>query len=89
MSGPLVSVVMPAFEQEAFIAEALESALAQTHRPAEVIVVDDGSRDRTAEIAASYGIRLLRTSHRGAAAACNAGSRSPGATTGRSSTQTM
>jgi glycosyltransferase involved in cell wall biosynthesis len=68
-----VSVVMPAFEEEAFIAEALESALAQTHRPVEVIVVDDGSGDRTAEIAAAHGVRVLRREHQGPAAARNAG----------------
>jgi len=73
MSEPLVSVVMPAFEEEAFIAEALGSVLAQTYRPVEIIVVDDGSGDRTAEIAAAHDVRLLRRPHRGAAAACNAG----------------
>jgi glycosyltransferase involved in cell wall biosynthesis len=73
VSGRLVSVIMPAFDEEAFIAEALESVLAQTHRPVEVIVVDDGSGDRTAEIAAAHDVRVLRRSHSGAAAACNAG----------------
>jgi glycosyltransferase involved in cell wall biosynthesis len=73
MSGGLVSVVMPAFEEEAFIAEALRSVLAQTYRPVELIVVDDGSGDRTAEIAAAHEARVLRRPHRGAAAACNAG----------------
>jgi len=73
MSEPIVSVVMPAFEEEAFIAEALGSVLAQTYRPVEIIVVDDGSGDRTAEIAAAHDVRLLRRPHRGAAAACNAG----------------
>ena len=73
MSEPLVSVVMPAFEEEAFIAEALGSLLAQTYQPVEIIVVDDGSSDRTAEIAAAHDVRLLRRPHRGSAAARNAG----------------
>jgi glycosyltransferase involved in cell wall biosynthesis len=73
VSGELVSVVMPACDEEAFIAEALASVLAQTYRPLEIIVVDDGSRDRTAEIAAAHGARVLRRPHQGAAAACNAG----------------
>jgi glycosyltransferase involved in cell wall biosynthesis len=68
-----VSVVVAAFEEEAFVAEALESVLAQTYRPVEVIVVDDGSGDGTAEIAAAHGVCVLRRSHRGAAAARNAG----------------
>ena len=40
MSGRLVSVVMPAFDAEAFIAEAVASVLAQSYRPVELIVVD-------------------------------------------------
>jgi glycosyltransferase involved in cell wall biosynthesis len=73
MSDALVSVVMPAFEEQDFIAEALDSLLAQTYGAVEVIVVDDGTGDRTAEIAHVRGVRVLRRSHRGAAAACNAG----------------
>ncbi len=60
MSGALVSVVMPAFDEEAFIAEALASALSQSYRPVEVIVVYYGSGDRTAEIARAHYVRLLR-----------------------------
>ena len=51
MNPGLISVVMPAFEEEAFIADALSSVLAQSYAPVEVIVVDDGSLDHTAEIA--------------------------------------
>jgi glycosyltransferase involved in cell wall biosynthesis len=64
---------MPAFDEEAFIAEALRSVLAQTYRPVEVIVVDDGSGDRTAEIAQAHEVCLLRRPHLGASAARNAG----------------
>ena len=73
MSGGLVSVVVPAFDEEAFIAEALRSVLAQTYHPVEVIVVDDGSGDRTAEIAQESDVCLLRRPHLGASAARNAG----------------
>jgi len=73
MSGGLVSVIMPAHDEEAFIAEALGSVLAQTHQPLEIIVVDDGSGDRTAEITAAHDVHVLRRTHQGAAAACNAG----------------
>jgi glycosyltransferase involved in cell wall biosynthesis len=48
------SVVIPAFNAERTLAEAIESVLAQTVEPAKVIVVDDGSTDRTAEIARMY-----------------------------------
>jgi glycosyltransferase involved in cell wall biosynthesis len=73
LSGALVSVVMPAFDEEAFIGEALESVLAQTHAPVEMIVVDDGSADRTGAIARELGARVLRQPQLGAAAARNAG----------------
>jgi glycosyltransferase involved in cell wall biosynthesis len=71
--GGLVSVVMPAFDEEAFIAEALRSVLEQTYQPVETIVVDDGSSDRTADIATEYGVRVVRRPHLGQAAARNAG----------------
>jgi glycosyltransferase involved in cell wall biosynthesis len=64
---------MPAFDEEAFIGEALDSVLAQSYDPIEVIVVDDGSRDRTAEIAAAHPVCLLRRAHQGDPAARNAG----------------
>lgn len=73
MSGGLVSVIIPAFDEEAFIAEALESALSQTYSAVEVIVVDDGSRDRTADISAAHGVRVVSRPHTGASAARNAG----------------
>jgi glycosyltransferase involved in cell wall biosynthesis len=64
---------MAARDEEAFIDEALRSVSAQTYRPIEVIVVDDGSSDRTAEIAAEHDVELLRLPHRGPSAARNAG----------------
>ncbi len=69
----LVSVVIPAFNAEAFVAEAIESVLAQDHEPVEVIVVNDGSTDATAAIAARYPVRCLRQANGGQAAARNAG----------------
>ena len=53
-SSPLVTVVIPCYNQARFLGEAIESALGQTHTPIEVIVVDDGSTDHTARIAAKY-----------------------------------
>jgi len=73
VSRPLVSVVLPVFDGERFLAEAIESALAQTWPAVEVVVVDDGSADRSAEIAASYPVRLLRQDNSGVAAARNRG----------------
>lgn len=73
MSTPLITVVVPVFNGERYLAAAIESALAQTYEPVEVIVVDDGSTDRSAAIAAQYGVRVLRQPNRGVSAACNAG----------------
>jgi glycosyltransferase involved in cell wall biosynthesis len=71
---PLVSVVVPVFAGERFLGEALDSIAAQSHPHIETIVVDDGSPDGSAEIAAGRpGVRLLREPHRGVAAARNAG----------------
>jgi glycosyltransferase involved in cell wall biosynthesis len=73
---PLVSVIIPAYNAEAFISETLKSVLAQTYQNIEVLVVDDGSQDRTSEIVESFAandsrIKLLRQSNQGATAARN------------------
>lgn len=75
MTGPTVSVVIPAWNRERVIAEAVDSALRQSLPPREVIVVDDGSTDGTAEALARYGSRItvLRQANAGVSAARNAG----------------
>ncbi len=72
MTTPLVSVVMPVFEGERFLAEAIQSVLDQTYRPLELIVVDDGSTDRSAPIARSFAnVRVIEAGHAGPGAARN------------------
>lgn len=73
MSESLISVVIPVFNGERFLAAAIESVLAQDHEPMEVIVVDDGSTDSSAAIAQRYQVRLLRGPNRGRSVARNAG----------------
>lgn len=69
-----VSVVIPSHGHGHYLAEAIESVLAQSHLPLEIIVVDDGSPDDTAEVASAYpSVRLLRQSRAGLAAARNRG----------------
>jgi glycosyltransferase involved in cell wall biosynthesis len=67
-----VSIVMPAYNAAAHIRPALESAFAQDYEPFEVIVVDDGSTDDTAEIVRSFaGAIYVRQENQGPAAARN------------------
>jgi glycosyltransferase involved in cell wall biosynthesis len=70
-----VSVVIPAYNSEEFIGEAISSALAQTLPVSEIIVVDDGSSDRTAELAEQSGAFVIRQEHGGISVARNAGIR--------------
>jgi glycosyltransferase involved in cell wall biosynthesis len=76
-SFPMTSVIIPTFERAAFLAEAIDSVLAQTEKDFEFIVVDDGSTDHTREAVASYEnrIRYFFQPNAGAAAARNLGIR--------------
>lgn len=74
--GNLTSVVIPAFNAEKYLAEAVESVLAQTSTPLEIIVVDDGSTDATAETAKRFSaVTYVWQANSGVAAALNHGSR--------------
>lgn len=75
---PLVSVVMPAYNSAAYIKDSVESILAQTYLRFELIVVDDGSTDRTADIVAAYQkgdprIKIFTRPHGGITASRNFG----------------
>ena len=78
MSSPAVSVIMPLYNCEHYVAAALDSLFAQTFPDFEVIVVDDGSTDRSAAVVERYTardarIKLIRQDNRGISAARNAG----------------
>lgn len=70
-----ISVVIPTFNRAGYVVEAVESVLRQSEPPLEIIVVDDGSVDRTAEALAPYRdrIRYIRQENRGEAGARNRG----------------
>ena len=53
--APLISCIVPTYNAERYLAETLESILAQTYRPIDVIVADDGSADGTPSIAENFG----------------------------------
>jgi glycosyltransferase involved in cell wall biosynthesis len=70
----LVSVIIPCYNQARFLGEAIQSVFAQTYRHYEIIVVDDGSSDETAEVAASFErVRCLSQKNRGLAPSRNVG----------------
>lgn len=75
MKQPLISCIIPAYNGVHYLGETLDSILAQTYRPLDIIVADDGSSDGTAALVASYPheIRYLFQSNGGTAAACNLG----------------
>ena len=78
MGGRLISFVIPAYDEERLIGATLQSvhdAALALGEPYEIVVVDDGSRDRTGAIAADRGARVVRVSHRQIAATRNAGAR--------------
>ena len=71
-----VSVVIPAFNAEAYLAEAVASVIEQTTPAAEIIIIDDGSTDGTSNVARSIGpVTYVRQANAGVAAALNHGAR--------------
>jgi len=77
VASPVVSVIMPAFMAQRWIARAIESVCEQTFRSWELLIVDDGSSDATADVAAGYArvdprIRIFAQDNLGASAARNA-----------------
>ena len=73
-TAPIFSVIVPLYNKEREVESTLRSVLAQTCQPLEIVVVDDGSTDRSAEIVESLGsplIRLIRQSNAGECAARN------------------
>ncbi|MBD1877295.1 glycosyltransferase family A protein [Coleofasciculus sp. FACHB-T130] len=71
----LISVIIPVYNCERYLAEAIESVLAQTYQSIEIIVVDDGSTDGSAEVAKRFGslVRYYFQTNSGSAAARNHG----------------
>ena len=75
MNAPLVSAIVPTYNAERFLAQALDSALAQTFRDFEVVVVNDGSTDASAAIAGAYAARhpgMVRVIHQPNQGLCHA-----------------
>jgi glycosyltransferase involved in cell wall biosynthesis len=75
----LVSIIIPCYNAERWVGEAIQSCLDQTYRPIEIIVVDDGSTDQSRQIVlaiatnANVPVKLIKGTHKGACAARNHG----------------
>lgn len=73
-NNPLISVIIPVFNGEKYLVEAIESILAQSYVPLEIILIDDGSTDTTSEIAKQYNeVNYHFRQHRGLSATLNYG----------------
>lgn len=68
-----ISVIIPVFNEEKYIAKCIESIVKQSIKPFEIIVVDDGSIDNTSAIAKKYGINIFKLKHGGTGQAKNYG----------------
>ena len=73
-TDPLITIIVPVYNREKYIAEALNSLLKDDYQPKEIVLVDDGSTDRTAEILRKYeGINYHYQEHQGVSVARNTG----------------
>jgi glycosyltransferase involved in cell wall biosynthesis len=71
--NPIVSVVVPAYNEEGCVKDCVETLLRQSYKPLEIIFVDDGSSDKTMEILNGYNIKILKQDHKGPGKARNLG----------------
>ena len=71
--NPKVSIIIPVYNGEQYVSEAIDSALAQTYKNIEILVVNDGSKDKTDEIVKSYGkkVKYIKKPNGGVASALN------------------
>ena len=75
-TGPLISVIVPVLNRAELVGEAIDSILEQDCAPLEIVVVDDGSNDGSADVAQTRGgrlVRCVRQEHKGVSAARNLG----------------
>ncbi|MFC2268522.1 MAG: glycosyltransferase family 2 protein, partial [Capnocytophaga gingivalis] len=77
MNNPLISIIVPVYNGETYLARCLDSLLDQTYAPIEILVVNDGSQDRTAEILSQYEqypqIKVFYQENKGLSGARNLG----------------
>ena len=69
----LISIIIPVFNEQEVLSNCLASLKKQTYQPLEIIVVDDGSRDNTLQIAKKFKVKTLAQNHKGPGPARNLG----------------
>jgi glycosyltransferase involved in cell wall biosynthesis len=73
MKNELVSIIITSYNYGRYVADAIQSALAQTYKDIEVIVIDDGSTDETEQIVKKFPVKYIKTTNRGLSSARNCG----------------
>jgi glycosyltransferase involved in cell wall biosynthesis len=75
MKNPLISIIIPIFNEEKYLGSCLKSLEEQTYKNLEIIVVDDGSTDKSLKIAKKFDVKILKQKHQGPGAARNLGAK--------------
>ena len=73
MQNPRISIIIPLYNAENYISDAIQSCLDQTTKPYEIIVVNDGSTDKSLEVATSFPVKIVSQTNRGLSSARNTG----------------
>lgn len=72
-NNPLVSIIVPVYNEEKYLESCISSLMEQSYNPVEIIIIDDGSSDKSMELAKKFPVKILKQMHKGPGAARNKG----------------